>query len=47
MLNVQCLKLDEWSSNQCSYALDHCLIENSLKIDNCKLLIAPTRRGAL
>jgi len=47
MFNVQCSKFNECSSNQCINALNNCVIDNSLTIDNCKLIIAPTVGGAL
>jgi len=46
MLNVQRSMLNEWGNAQCSNDLNHCYIVNSLKIDNCKLIIAAPEGGA-
>ena len=45
MPNVRMNKwTNECGNSQCLNALNHCFIDNSLIIDNCKLIIAPDRR---
>ncbi len=40
MLNDQCSMINECTNSQYNNALNHCYIDNSLKIDCCKLIIA-------
>jgi len=47
MFKYQCSMLNECTNAQCFNALNHCLIDHSLKIDNCKLSIKPTSGGVL
>jgi len=46
MLNVQRTMFNEWTNGQCFKLLDHFFIGNSLKIENCKLIIAAPKGGA-
>lgn len=47
MFNAQVSMLNECTTAQCFNALNHCFIENSLKIDNCQLKIGATKGSDL